>query len=98
MNMVPQMALLNIWGSMNRNIESVLENKTASVIDGPGLVGSLLRSAGIVVAATALIAICAHVAVPLWFTPVPVTLQPFAVLLLGLLLSPQVAAVTMAAY
>jgi len=85
---------------MNRNTEGVLESGAASssVIERPGMVGSLLRHAGIVLAATAFIAICAHVAVPLWFTPVPVTLQPFAVLLLGLLLSPQTAAVTMAAY
>ncbi len=41
-----------------------------------------------VVAATALVAICAHIAVPLGFTPVPVTMQTFAVLLLGLLFTP----------
>jgi biotin transport system substrate-specific component len=38
-----------------------------------------------------LIAACAHLSVPLFFTPVPVTLQPFAVLLLALLLSPRLA-------
>jgi biotin transport system substrate-specific component len=31
-------------------------------------------------------AICAHVSVPLWFTPVPITLQTFGVLLLALTL------------
>ena len=41
-----------------------------------------------VVAGTALVALCAHISVPLGFTPVPVTMQPFAVLFLGLLLSP----------
>src|SRR3984885_2788770 len=41
-----------------------------------------------VVSATALVAICAHIALPLGFTPVPVTMQTFAVLLLGLLLAP----------
>jgi biotin transport system substrate-specific component len=61
-------------------------------------VSSLLRSAGIVLAGSALVAVCAHVSIPLWFTPVPVTLQPFAVLLLGLLLSPRLAAGTMVAY
>jgi biotin transport system substrate-specific component len=61
-------------------------------------VSSLLRGAGIVLAGSALVAICAHVSVPLWFTPVPVTLQPFAVLLLGLLLSPRLAAGAMVAY
>ena len=41
-----------------------------------------------VVAGTALVALCAHISIPLGFTPVPVTMQPFAVLFLGLLLSP----------
>ncbi len=48
----------------------------------------LAGQAGIAIAATALVALCAHISVPLGFTPVPITLQPFAVLLLGLLLSP----------
>lgn len=54
-----------------------------------------LRSSGIVLGGTAFVAACAHVALPLWFTPVPLTLQPFAVLLLGLLLSPRMAAATL---
>ena len=48
------------------------------------------QQAGIVIGSTALVALCAHISVPLGFTPVPITLQPFAVLLLGLLLAPQV--------
>lgn len=51
-----------------------------------------LRPAGIILGGSALAAVCAHVAIPLWFTPVPLTLQPFAVLLLALVLSPQMAA------
>lgn len=39
-------------------------------------------------AATLFVAACAHVSVPLPFTPVPLTLQNFAVLLVGLLLGP----------
>ena len=57
-----------------------------------------LRGAGIVLAGTLFLAACAHVTLPLFFTPVPLTLQPFAVLLLGLLLSPRLAAVTLLAY
>jgi len=57
-----------------------------------------LRSIGIVLLASAFVAVCAHVALPLYFTPVPLTLQPFAVLLLGLLLSPRLAAVSLIAY
>ena len=43
-------------------------------------------------------ALAAHVALPLSFTPVPMTLQPLAVLVLGLLLAPELAAATMAVY
>jgi biotin transport system substrate-specific component len=42
----------------------------------------------IIVAATGFIAICAHIYVPLPFTLVPLTLQTFAVLLVGMLLGP----------
>ncbi|MGB6720674.1 MAG: biotin transporter BioY, partial [Terracidiphilus sp.] len=58
----------------------------------------ILRYAGVVLAGSALAAVCAHMAVPLFFTPVPLTVQPFAVLLLGLLLTPRMAAATLAAY
>ena len=52
----------------------------------------------VVVLATALVAICAHIAVPLGFTPIPVTMQTFAVLLLGLLFSPGAAFACLALY
>jgi biotin transport system substrate-specific component len=51
-----------------------------------------------VVLATGLVAICAHIAVPLGFTPVPVTMQTFAVLLLGLLFGPGPAFACLALY
>ena len=77
-------------------------NRSASVVgishESPSGAMNLLRSAGIVLAGSALVAVCAHVSIPLWFTPVPVTLQPFAVVLLGLLLGPQLAFATMVAY
>lgn len=56
------------------------------------------RTAGVILAGSALVAVCSHIALPLWFTPVPLTLQPFAVLLLGLLLGPELAAATLGAY
>jgi biotin transport system substrate-specific component len=57
-----------------------------------------LRSTGIVLTGSILAAVCAHVSVPLFFTPVPLSLAPFAVLLLGLLLSPRLAAATFVTY
>jgi biotin transport system substrate-specific component len=57
-----------------------------------------LRNGGIVLCGSALAAACAHVVLPLYFTPVPLSLQPLAVLLLGLLLSPRLAAATMVTY
>ena len=81
---------------MNRSVG--LQTADAGLAETPGLVWNLARGAGIALAGSALVAICAHAAIPLWFTPVPVTLQPFAVLLLGLLLGPRLAAGTMVAY
>jgi biotin transport system substrate-specific component len=46
-------------------------------------VDSWTRQAAILVLATVFVAICAHISIPLPFTPVPLTLQNFAVLLVG---------------
>ncbi len=62
------------------------------------VVATGLRNAGLVVAGSLLIAASAHLSIPLFFTPVPVTMQPFAVLLLGLLMGPRLAFATMLAY
>jgi biotin transport system substrate-specific component len=56
------------------------------------------RNRGAVVLATGLVALCAHIAVPLGFTPIPVTMQTFAVLLLGLLFGPAPAFACLALY
>jgi biotin transport system substrate-specific component len=45
---------------------------------------SLIKQAGIVICASAVIAVCARLAVPLPLTPVPLTLANFGVLLVGL--------------
>ena len=57
-----------------------------------------MRTVGIVLAGSALVAVCAHIALPLYFTPVPLSLAPFAVLVLGLMLSPGLAASTLGVY
>jgi biotin transport system substrate-specific component len=78
-------------------VENRILKPVASEIAYPA-VPEGLRAAGIVVAGSALVAICSHVTLPLWFTPVPLTLQPFAVVLLGLLLRPRIAGATLGAY
>ena len=75
---------------MNRNSQ-MIGTGAIGVASRPSVAAEILRGAGIVLAGSALIAVCAHVSIPLLFTPVPVTLQPFAVVLLGLLLSPRLA-------
>ena len=52
------------------------------------LPGALLRDVLLVVGAAALTGLCAQVAIPLPYTPVPITLQTFAVLLSGAALGP----------
>lgn len=63
-------------------------HQTAVAQDRTSLASSFRRFA-LVISATAFVALCAHVSIPLGFTPVPITLQPFAVLLLGLLMTPR---------
>ena len=59
---------------------------------------SLAGMAILIVGATAFVALCAHISVPLPFTPVPLTLQNFAVLLVGMFLGPVAGFTTMALY
>ena len=59
---------------------------------------SLPGRIALAVAATAFVALCARVSVPLPFTPVPLTLQNFGVLLVGLALGPAAAFSAMVLY
>ncbi len=69
--------------------------RTSTIV--PAL-GAGMRNLLIILAGTAFVAVSAHISLPLAFTPVPLTLQPFAVLLLGLVLAPRLAAATLIAY
>ncbi|HWE85718.1 MAG TPA: biotin transporter BioY [Terracidiphilus sp.] len=57
-----------------------------------------MRNLLIILSGSLLVGVCAHVTLPLTFTPVPLTLQDFAVMALGLLLAPRLASATMIAY
>jgi biotin transport system substrate-specific component len=82
---------------MQREITSPLLPSASRKLAHPS-VRAGARAAGTIVAGSLLLAVCAHVSLPLWFTPVPLSLQPFAVLLLAMLLSPRMAGATLVAY
>lgn len=69
--------------------------RTAGLID---LAGTMPGKLVLGLAATAIVAAAAHVSIPLPFTPVPLTLQPLAVLGVGLALGPVAGFLTMLAY
>jgi biotin transport system substrate-specific component len=56
------------------------------------------RTLGLVLASTVLVAICAHISIPLFYTPVPITLQTFAVFFLGLVLGPRLGFAALSLY
>jgi len=62
------------------------------------LTNSRLVDACAVVGGSLLMALCAHVSIPLWFTPVPITLQTFGVILLALTLGGWRSAAAMVLY
>lgn len=78
-----------------------MQSATSSQLGLPhtgSLQDSLAGKAILIVGATAFVALCAHISVPLPFTPVPLTLQNFAVLLVGMFLGPVAGFTAMALY
>jgi len=71
---------------------------STSAIHAASRAQTLLRKTGIAIAATVFIAICAHIALPLPWTPVPLVAQDLAVLIVGFLLGPQLGAATLVLY
>lgn len=59
---------------------------------------SRVKDAALIVAGTALLAVASQILVPLWFTPVPLSLATFAVLLVGASLGPARAALSVGLY
>jgi len=58
----------------------------------------VLRKLLLVIGGSAVVALCARLTVPLPFTPVPLTLQNFGVLLVGLTLGPRLGFAALALY
>jgi len=69
-------------------MQSALPIQIGDLHDLHELRRSLTGKIVMAVSATVFIALCAHVSLPIYFTPVPLTLQTFAVLLVGLTLGP----------
>jgi len=79
-------------------MQSVIPIQLEAALGIRQLPRTLAGKALLAVAATAFVALCAHVSIPLYFTPVPLTLQTFAVLLIGLAFGPTLGAATLALY
>ncbi|MEO6981986.1 MAG: biotin transporter BioY [Edaphobacter sp.] len=69
-------------------MQSVLPSHSGLAPRSFALQESLPGKIVLVVAASVLVAACAHISLPLPFTPVPLTLQTFAVILVGMALGP----------
>src|ERR1700719_4307666 len=79
-------------------MQSVLPSQLGLTHRSGSLQESLAGKTLLVIGATTLVAACAHVSLPLPFTPVPLTLQNFAVLLVGMALGPVAGFSTMVLY
>ncbi len=75
------------------SIASVSPRTLADVIPG-----GVVRSAALVAGGAALVGLSAQIAIPLGFTPVPLSLQTFSVLLVGAVLGSKRGAASMALY
>jgi biotin transport system substrate-specific component len=77
-------------------------SQTASTTGAPFSLASFSQSlagkVALVFGASLFVAVCAHFTVPLPFTPVPLTLGDFAVLLVGLALAPRMSFAALALY
>src|SRR5260370_40290980 len=79
-------------------MQSVLPTSVPLAHPSRSLQSSLSGKIALSVAATGLVAICAHISLPLPFTAVPLTLQTFAVILIAMVLGPVAGFSSMALY
>jgi biotin transport system substrate-specific component len=78
-------------------MQTALSQSSGSVLDS-GFTRSIPGKVVLGLAATLFVAAASHVSIPLWFTPVPLSLQPLAVLAVGLALGPVTGFFAMLAY
>ncbi|MBW4037920.1 MAG: biotin transporter BioY [Acidobacteria bacterium] len=71
---------------------------TVPRLTSPSFVKEISTNTSICIAATIIVALAAHISIELPFTPVPLTLQPLAVLGVGLLLGPTLGFFSMMGY
>jgi biotin transport system substrate-specific component len=69
-------------------MQSTIPAQSAPTHQAVSLHETLTGKTMIVIAASVFVAACAHLSIPLPFTPVPITLQNFAVILVGMVLGP----------
>jgi len=79
------------------NIMAEITLPRPGAVDSP-VVRHFIAPLAIAIAASGFVALCAHASIPLLFTPVPLSLAPFAVLLVGLLLGPRMAFASLCLY
>ena len=69
-------------------MQSAIPSQLSLAHRSESLQESLAGKTLLVIGATAFVAACAHISLPLPFTPIPLTLQNFAVILVGMALGP----------
>jgi biotin transport system substrate-specific component len=78
-------------------MQTAVQQSSAGIFEA-GFTRSIPGKIVLALASTLVVAAAAHVSFPLWFTPVPLTLQPLAVLGVGLALGPVTGFFAMLAY
>ncbi len=79
-------------------MQPISSSTTGLMHNAKPLLETLPGKIAVSVAATLFVAMCARVSIPLFFTPVPITLQTFAIILIGMTLGPVVGFSTMVLY
>ncbi|HEV2618420.1 MAG TPA: biotin transporter BioY, partial [Acidobacteriaceae bacterium] len=79
-------------------MQSTIPFQSGAPLDATDIRLSAAGKVFLVVGASVFVALCAHVSIPIYFTPVPITLQTLAVILVGLTLGPALGFSALALY